>query len=129
MRAFSESDEKEAESDAATSAPQTTSSEEVLLIDAFEDKVDEDWSALGFKRNVLTVGTAICTCKHASLMLLALIIKRLPLKDFDRLPTEIAVRASLRCSEGLSNPAAQALVLYLSMVGLIAIMFFPPPAK
>ena len=45
---FSESDEEEAESDAATSAPQTTSSEEVLLIDASEDKVDEDLSALGF---------------------------------------------------------------------------------
>ncbi len=38
---------REAESDAATPAPQTTSSEEVLLIDASEDEVDEDWSALG----------------------------------------------------------------------------------
>ena len=45
---FNESDKEEAGSDAATSAPQTTSSEEVLLIDAPEDKVDEDWSAFGF---------------------------------------------------------------------------------
>ena len=45
---FNESDKEEAGSDAATSAPQTTSSEEVLLIDAPEDKVDKDWSAFGF---------------------------------------------------------------------------------
>lgn len=48
MRACSDSEIEEAECDAATSAPHTTSSEEVLLIDATEDKVDDDWSALGF---------------------------------------------------------------------------------
>lgn len=86
MREFSESHEDKIESGAATSAPQTTSysSEEVLLIEASEDKVDEDWSALGFCCNILTVGIAICTCKHASPALLALTIKRLPLKNFGR---------------------------------------------
>ena len=122
LRAFGESDKEDAESDAATSAPQTTSSEEVLLIDASEDEVDEDWSALASQCNTLTAGTAIFTCKHASPALLALTINRLPLKDFDRrcgLPAETAVatqimqsphtigegvRASLRFSKGLSNP-------------------------